>query len=336
MKVLYSGFRDPAHSLYGGYDKITDIDLDKKILLSENYPFGHSNFKSHLMRLPFTLLDIHTRILRSRFDITHLFYGEITMLFFLPYFKIKKSKTVITLHLDIEKRRFPSLFIRLLRYFDGIIVLSTQQQDYLWNKYKIKSKFIPHGFYKPEFTPTLPLDTRGQQMRDDKINILTVGNNYRDFETLQWIIEAFKDNGKFKFHLVGMPSKVKEQFQNFNNVSIYNRLDNDEFYTIISQADYGFLPLTFATANNTLLEYQFLNLPTVLPNIPGVLDYAAPAPLNLFYDNRQDLYKIIKSLPKSTKSNNLSYFVQRYFEWNNIFKKVKEYYKELMESRNSD
>lgn len=330
MKILYSGFRDPSHSTYGGYDKITGIDLPKKVLLSEYYPLGRCNFKSHLMRIPFTFLDIHTRLLRHKYNITHLFYGEITMLFFLPYFKRKKHKTIITIHLDIEKRRCPKLFIWLLKFFDGIIVLSSRQQKYLETKYNIRSTFIPHGFSQPQFEECLPYDKRGYKLNESKINILTVGNNYRDFDTLKYVINRFKDNSNYQFHLVGVPREINIYFSEYKNVSLYSRLSNNEFYSLISVCDYGFLPLTFATANNTLLEYQYLDLPSILPNIHGVMDYAAPAPLNLFYSNRAELCEMISSLTKTVKNNLISDFAKTHFNWDIIYDAIEDYYRNII------
>lgn len=329
MKVLFSGFRDPYHSKNGGYDKIVNIDLPKKILLAENYFLGRKYFRSHVMRLPFTLLDLHTRIERYEFDITHLFYGEITMLFFLPYLKSKKHKTVITLHLNIEQRRNPKLFAWILKFFDGIIVLSTQQQKFLKERYGLESVFIPHGFSFPEFNKTDVSDSKGKTLNHRKINLLTIGSNYRDFKTLDFVINYFIENPDIHFNLVGVPKEIKAKYNDYKNVSIYNRLSDDEYYSIISDADYLLLPLTFATANNTLLEAQFLNLPSILPNIDGVLDYAAPAPLNYFYDDNDSLITIISNLKKIKKENFLSNFANRNFNWENIGNVIKKYYYQI-------
>jgi len=332
MRILFSGFKDPYHSKYGGYDKITEINLPKKILLSEDYFLGKSNFKSHIMRIPFTLLDMATRIKRFKFDITHLFYGEITMLFFLPYLKNKKHKTVITVHLDIEQRRVPQLFVWILKFFDGVIVLSSEQKKYLKDKYNINSTFIPHGFSKPIFNEVEVYNVIGDKFDNTKINLLTIGNNYRDFETLDNIITNFRGHSKYHFHLVGIPNHIKLKYQNFENVSLYNRLSDDEYYSIISKSDYLFLPLSFATANNALLEAQYLNLPCILPLIPGVLDYAAPAPLNLFYTGVTDLKNKFLQLEKKPKTTELEYFARTNFDWSQIYKSLTTYYYSLVDN----
>lgn len=327
MKVLYSGFVDLSHSAFGGYHNIYNFPGCEKILLSKDYFLGKLNRKYRLRRIPLGLLDLDTRRQRYNYDITHLFYGEITMIPFWPYPKDANHKTVITLHLDIEKQRFHTYFLKNLKYFDGIIVLSTQQQEYYQKKYGIKSTFIPHGFDTPVFNYKLPKDIDGNIISTDNINLITSGKNYRDFETLRKIIDHYKENKRFVFHLVGTPQNVKIQLRHYPNVRIYPRIDNDEYYSLINDCDYSFLPVTFATANNALLETQAIGRKSILPHIPGILDYASEA--NLFYHNYEDLIKIIDGLHKSSISEDILSH-SRKFHWNNIFRQLEEYYKELL------
>lgn len=331
MRILYSGFHDANHSRNGGYDKITHIDLEKKILLSNNYIWGNVPISSQFSRIPFYLLDIHTRILRNKYDITHLFYGELTSLPFLPYHKSRKHKTVITLHLKIEDHHCIDLYINQLKKYDGIIVLSSGQKEILESKYGLKSTFIPHGFSKPEFkfAPVRDINNRGIDY--GKINISTIGSNYRDFETLKYIVNKLASNEKVHFHLIGVPIDVKDFVKNNPNVSVYQRLDDDQYYTLLSLMDFNFLPLTFATANNTLLEAQFLNVKSILPNMAGISDYAAPMPLNIYYDNKTELIKIISNLEKGHKDSQLSKFAEQNFSWNVVYKRLSQYYSSLLE-----
>lgn len=331
MKVLFSGFRDHKHSAQGGYDRIADMPVEKRVLLAEDYPLGHRDIASHVMRLPLTLLDIHTRLLRPRYDITHLFYGEISMIFFLPYHKKKHGKSVITLHLDIEKRRNPALFVKLLREFDGIVVLSSGMQRELKEKYGLDSVFIPHGFSKPVFTPAEYADKAGRTLDKDKINVITIGQMYRDYDTFRYAVDRFAGRDDICFHLVGAPADVKIEMEGKANVHVYGRLPDDQFYSLISDCDYCFLPLTYSTANNTLLEAQFLDLPSVLPKIDGVLDYAAPEPMNLFYSDRAELDRIFISLRKRPKDGRLAEYARR-FDWNRIYEELEDYYRKLLQN----
>lgn len=329
MRVLFSGFHDSNHSKSGGYDKITNIDLEKKILLSNNYIGGNAPIASQWSRIPFYLLDIHTRMLRNRYDITHFFYGELTSLPFLPYHKSKKHKTVVTLHLRIEDHKCINLYLNQLRSYDGIIVLSSSQKELLETKYGIKSTFIPHGFSRPEFKRVPVKDINDKSIDSSKINISTIGSNYRDIETLKYAIKEMVCNKKIQFHLIGVNENVKDFVKDMPNVSVYSRLDDDQYYTLLSQMDYNFLPLTFATANNTLLEAQYLNVKSILPKISGSSDYAAPAPLNLFYEDKTDLIKILSNLEKDRKDTRLEEFANLNFNWEVIYKQLSQYYSRL-------
>lgn len=329
MKILFSGFADSNHSANGGYDKIINIPLPKRVLLRDMYLFGKINKKYHLSKIPLWIMDFHTRILRYKFDITHLFYGEISMCPFFKYSRSKKHKTVITLHLDIEKQNLHTFLIDKLPYFDGIIVLSSQQKKYYKEKYGINTTFIPHGFDKPVFKEILPKDKCQRSIDLSKINLIVIGKNYRDFETLEKLIKHTIHNTNIHFHIVGVPSEIKDRLGvSVSNVSIYNRLSDDEYYTLISKCDYHFLPLSFATANNSLMEAQSLGIRSILPKIDGISDYAAPEPMNIFYHDFEELKDISDSITKSQSNNDIIEYSKK-FQWNNIYKELEIYYKKL-------
>lgn len=329
MKVLYSGIIDHSHSAFGGYHNIIRFPKCSKVLLSNNFFLGEVDKKYRLRKVPLGLLDIFTRLCRKKYDITHLFYGEITMLAFMPYSKDRIHKTVITLHLDIEKQRNHEVFVRNLKCFDGIIVLSTQQKEYYKSKYGIETTFIPHGFDKPNYEFHLPSDSKGCFFDKSKINLITSGKNYRDFKTLKKVAEYFNENDNIIFHLVGTPQNIKDQLKNLNNVRIYPRISDDDYYSLIESCDYGFLPVTFATANNALLECQSIGIKSILPRIPGILDYAAKE--NIFYNDVDDLINIISNIPKSSISSDILSHSER-FHWDNIFKQLDNYYTNLLKN----
>lgn len=329
MKVLYSGFVDHNHSKFGGYDNIIRFPETDKVILSNNCFLGEINKKYRLRKIPLSICDIKTRLSKNQFDICHLFYGEITMIPFIPYSKSKKCKNVITLHLDITKQRFHKSFIRNLNSFDGKIVLSSQQKEYYSSQFGIETTFIPHGFDKPIFNETVLTDRDGKGFDFEAINLVTSGSNYRDYDTLLEAVSCLKDDDKFIFHLVGTNSIWKNKFEPYPNVRIYNRLDDDSYYSLIKFCDYNFLPVTFATANNALLEAQSIGISSILPKIPGILDYAAPQPFNYFYANTSELIQIIKSLSKSTISQDIINHSKKFY-WESIYKQLYDYYIELI------
>lgn len=326
MRILYSGFIDPAHSSYGGYHGILRYPGCAKALLTSDYPLGTLDKKFHLRKIPYWLMDLDTRIRRRNYDITHLFYGEVTMFPYMRYRKDTRHKTVITLHLDIEKQHNYKHFIKALPAFDGIIVLSTQQQAYYREKHGIETTFIPHGFDTPLFSRKLPKDENGKEPDPSKINLTTCGKNYRDFDTLLKVIAHFEHDSRFHFHLAGTPAGIKEKARKFSNVSIYPHISDDEYYSLIEASDYSFLPVLFATANNALLEAQALGVRSILPSVPGILDYAAPD--NLFYGGYDSLLSTIDGLGKSGAVESIRRHAGK-FQWVNIFKQLDEFYANL-------
>lgn len=327
MKILFSGFREKKHSSAGGYDKIVNFP-GSHYICDQDVPFSKIPVGQRGKFLNLLFLDMATRWLRYRYDITHLFYGD-TIIF--PYFKSKRHKIVATVHLDIaQRKRLPGLFLKALRGLDGVIVLSSQQAR-LFQSLGIKAQFIPHGFSKPIYEvckPSLFLPNY-----NNYINIFYSGTNYRDIDVLLKIIRYTQmSNDHILFHAVGQNDiKVLHRLKNSENVVCYPRLTDNEYFTLLSLCDYNFLPLTFATANNALLEAQFLGVRSILPTIEGIKDYAATAPLNLFYTSYNELELIFANLKKESHSIELQNYSDR-FLWENVFKQLDSYYKGLLGS----
>lgn len=329
-KLLFSGFRDPDHSKAGGYDWITGFDGNADKLMLSDVPFGTWSMKSKAIQLPLAILDTITRIRRRKYDITHLIYGDVTLLRFIPYRKSKKHKTVITVHMDIEKRKFSNSFVSQLRSFDRIIVLSSNFKRNLKEKYGLESEFIPHGFNAPRYQSVKVKDETGESPDPKYINIVTVGKMYRDYDVFHRVVSrVVEKRADLRFHVVGAPAEDKAKCRQLKNVRVYPRLENDEYNSLLEKSDYCFLPLSFATANNSLFEAQYLNLPLILPRIEGVSDYAYPEAPNMFYESEEELEKMMIGLRKPVKDSTLSDYAQK-FSWENIYHRLDDLYKGLL------
>lgn len=327
MKVLFSGYRDINHSSAGGYDKIIGFP-NSDYICDKDVPFGFIPLGKRGKGLNLFFLDLYTHILRRKYDIVHCFYGDTIIL---PFAKKLTSKTVATIHLAINHNRsHHHNFINVMRKFDGIIVLSSQQEKELREKYEINAKFIPHGFLKPIFNTLFPMDYN-HLFQLNKINIFYSGTNYRDIELFIKTVEFCRINTlDIYFHAVGQSSEVENKLKYFDNVICYRRLSDDEYFTLLSMCDYNFLPLTFATANNALLEAQYLGIKGIYPKIPGIDDYAASNSLNFFYKDVTELWTIFENLNKTNGvSDDLIKYAER-FSWENIYEELDSYYKTLL------
>ena len=319
MKILYEGLRDPNHSSAGGYDWITHYP-GAATLWDYQAPFSFIKPNQRGKRINLFFQDLKARKMAKDYDVLHYFYGDNLRRAF-PY---KKSyRVVATIHMDVNKKKNKARFVDILKSLDGVIALSSCQQEILQNM-GISSVFIPHGFNKPLF------NKKETGMDFDRINIVVSGSNYRDVITLQCAIDyCIKNNINVFFHLLGQPKFVKDLLGQYTNARCYPRLDDDWYYSIIADCDYCFLPLTFATANNALLEAQFLGVRSILPRIAGIEDYAGPPPLNDYYGTWEELSNILGNLRKQELNSEIQKYSER-FQWENIYKQLERYYKTLL------
>jgi glycosyltransferase involved in cell wall biosynthesis len=323
MKILYSGFRWPHHSANSGYDKVSGFP-GADYITDEKCFFGHIKTGERWKGINLRSLDIMTKILRYKYDITHLIYTEQQLYY--PYLKSRRHKVIGTIHLDINDKWF-SHILQSLRSLDTIIVLKKELIEPTYNKTGVKTVFIPHGFNKPVFQKIVPSDIKNTTINSDMINIAIIGENYRDYNMIDCLLKN-KINEEIFFHFVGQSAKTIEKFKIYKNVKIYKYINNDEYYTLISLCDYNWLPLTFATANNVLMEAQSLGIPSILPRISGIIDYAAPEHGNIFYSDIDDLLEIFNHFEKAESRKDLITYAEK-FSWIEIYKQLNDLYMNL-------
>jgi glycosyltransferase involved in cell wall biosynthesis len=326
MRVLFSGYRDYNHSSAGGYDKIIGYPGGDYIS-DRDVPLGFLPLGKRGKGLNLLFLDIYTHILRRKYDIIHLFYGDTIIL---PYYKSRSHKVVATVHLSIaDKQNHHANFINVLKCLDGVIVLSSQQEKILKEEYNIEAKFIPHGFLKPIFD-LISFPEFEDVFSANKINVFYSGSNYRDVKLfIETVVYCNHHHLNIFFHVVGQKENIEQQLRHLDNVACYRRLSDNEYFSVLSLCDYNYLPLTFATANNALLEAQFLGVRGIYPYIAGIEDYAAPEPLNLFYKTKQELFSIFENISKVENSSLLLMEYSKKFLWENVYNKLSDYYKGL-------
>lgn len=319
MKVLFIGFRFLEHSKYGGYDWITNLK-NSTYLDVRKMPFG-SHYQKHGGRIPLFLTYISCFFKSSKYDVVHFFYGDRCS--FSRRWVAKKTKVVATVHLKSEN--FPDKWVRKFKTYDSIICLSKSEEEKLREK-KLPAHFIPHGFNRPVFITT---ELSSIDFDKNKLNVCFLGSNYRDYDTFIKIAEIMQEKRfDIVFHALGQSRNLKDKICNKKNIKVYPHLNDDLYYSLIQNCDYVFIPLLFATANNALLEAQSLGIVSILPKIPGILDYACEKE-NIYYQDFENLETIFLNLKKRQKSTELIEFSKKY-EWSNIYKKLEALYKELI------
>ena len=315
MKVLYAGYRDSRHSKFGGYDYIVN-NPGAEYLDAAKLPFGFIPVGKRGKKLNLIVLDLIARLKSKKFDVVHYFYSD-----FMLFNKIcdkATTKFVATVHMKSED--FSEKKINILKTYKAVIVLSSSEEKNL-RKLGVNAYFVPHGFNKPEF------NYLKSNIDNSKVNIFYSGMNYRDFDTFYKVAEYIeKENVNIHFFAVGQSSERKELLKSLNNITVCPRLSDDEYYSLLTDCDYNFLPLTFATANNALLEAQNLGVISILPKMDGIEDYA-DSTNNYLYENWTDLINIFTHISKAKKSEKIIDY-SKAFRWENIYKQLNKIYLE--------
>ncbi len=319
--LLFIGYSSEVRTKQSGYEHIVDLKDDNyktSYLDAKNLPFGFIPCGTRGKRLNLYFLEFIGHMKSKKYDLIHNFHCDQPAILKIP--SKRKYKAVATTHLNYHE--FSERQIKILKSYDAVICLNSAEERFLQDLC-INAKFIPHGFNKPNFQFNRAILDNYK----DKINICFSGVCYRDYETLEFFISQIQDKDYIQLHLLGQKKTEKERFSKFKNVKIYDFLSDDDYYSVLASCDYNFLPLTFATANNTLLEAQFLGVESILPNMEGLSDYASEK-FNIFYSNKIELLGIIKHLRKNEKNLELESFSNK-FLWNSIFKETIRLYNSL-------
>lgn len=310
MRILFSGYRDHRHSKYGGYDHIVKMS-NSDYLNAESLPFGKIPVGKKGKKLNLFFLDFYTRLKKNQYDIIHFFYFDFMMFQKKP--KRSRAKFIATVHMKSEY--FSMKQIEILKSFDLIVCLSESEETKL-RILGINAHFIPHGFNIPEFKTDNNFIKNN--IDSTKINIFYSGTNYRDLDVfMKCVIFCNEKNLNYTFHAIGQKKDTKILLKAFSNVNVYNFIDDDKYFSLLSNCDYNFLPLTFATANNTLLEAQSIGIISILPKISGIDDYSDPES-NLFFTSIEDMYNIFNHLAKKPPLNSIKVFSKQ-FKWDAIY-----------------
>ncbi|HBG05171.1 MAG: hypothetical protein A2075_02715 [Geobacteraceae bacterium GWC2_58_44] len=273
-KTLYSGFRFSHHNQGSGYDNI--VADRRHYVCGNSLPFGSCPEPSPLRKINFLLVDLYTLCRGLGYPVIHYFYPENTAYLSPLILGVLGKKIVFTVHLAEEawlapgRTPFGWLKRQGLKRADLIITLSSDQARKLKELFPHKEvRFVPHGMELGHPPP----DDGVLARRRAELKIAVVGSNYRDFEMLERIV-ALRSSRPVTFHLVGLNQHDRRRFAGMAGVLCHNRLDSAQYEALLQSSFLMALPLSYATANNALLEAHKYHLPSVCSDIPGISDYA--------------------------------------------------------------
>lgn len=327
-KVLFSGFKWDHHDENSGYHHV--------VTSAENYVdggklwSGDRKIGSMQRRVNFVLIDLWTVLKSWHYPAVLLFYPEQTSYFSAPLLRLMGKRVIYVLHLgeDYWIERSDSVFLKLkrfnLRFVSKFIVLTSQQADIFEKHFPNKVTYIPHGAW-------CAIQSKGiSRTRGVTEYVTVIGDTYRDYELLSKIIRVFHERyPQIKFNLVGMKYDNLGERINSSNIICHKRLSKREYDEVIRNSLFLLLPLTFATANNALLEGLSLGVPVICNNVPGVQEYLPSH--DYVFNSTDDLCVIVErrlnlsDAERNWEARYLANYIKTHFSWESVRTQVMEY-----------
>lgn len=251
------------------------------------------------------------------FDAVHALYEDCS-------FFLKKGSFTVTFHVlpgiaaykELKQRVF--LFLkyhvlqkRAMRRAKHIAVVSRNLLERLPEKYRGKALFLPHGidteFWDPALSAVSP--SGGRKVA------LCVGAHGLDREMMARLIAA---NPAVRWVFVGL----KEKLEGYPQVEYLRGIPDQQLRDLYAAADVMVRPLTFATANNSVLEAMSMDKTILASRIPGITDY-----LNddncVFLDTVKDL-SLESVFSRKQAPGLVRAYAVREFSWQTV---LNEYYR---------
>lgn len=269
LRLLYSGFKWDHHDARSGYHHVVASPVD--YIDGARLPGGTQPDRSLGRRLNMLLIDLVTAVRGIRYDCVLIFYPEQTVYISPAILKLFGVRVMYAVHLDEHYwfERNDSVFLRLkrwnTRFVDHFIVLSQAHHRAFSRRFPEKVTFIPHGLW----TKPAPSDETSRRK-----SIVVVGDNYRDYDLMGRAIDHFaRKHPEVEFDLVGVNASKLRFDQRPGNFIAHGRLSSEVYNELVETCCFMFIPLTFATANNALLEGIASGVPVVCNKIDGARDY---------------------------------------------------------------
>jgi glycosyltransferase involved in cell wall biosynthesis len=330
-EVVAGAYLYPHHGPGGGYGQLGRF-LPGRALFSRDMPFARAPEGSLGWQIMKKLFDARILWAARRARILHFLYAEnhLRLTYALARRVCPRARTLATVHLPLdyysrEKSK------AALRRLDGLIALTRAFLKELRTELpEVRSWFVPHGIdYRPARRDPEAL------ARQSRVTVAVIGHNYRDWDTLEAIVDrARTQHPGWHFELVGVVGFNGEALRDRPNCTVHPRLDEAAYFRLMNASHVLLLPLTFATANNTLLEAYAAGLPAVCTDVPGLDDYAVST-LQRFRDEEQALHLLEEAASRSVEGHrsirDRTHEEGKRFSWERIAAEVTSVYEELLQ-----
>lgn len=277
-------------------------------------------------------IKLRSQVKREEVDLVHALYAEDQLNLLLSGRDKLDAALVGTFHLPMESRFMQKLKNagKMNRYnkLDAIITLSSFAAEELINETGNPNVFfVPHGIDTRTFNP----GSRGNQVKSDVFHILTVGRHSRDWDTYLEVVNAFNEMSSEVLFTAVVPENLSKKLSQVSNIKIHTSIDEMKLIELYNHSDLLYMPLKYATANNSILESMACGTPVLSTNTGGIPDYVDENSGWLVPQNGvretveliQTLLKapgVIQTASVSARKNSLR------FDWTEVAAQVKEVY----------
>ncbi len=214
--------------------------------------------------------EVLRRSRRNPPDAVHVLYGDEELDLLLRRRQLLPCPLIATFHLPPYRvrERFEKAQKHLLSGIDlAVVVARNQLQAYRNWLGDDRVTYVPHGIDADRFYPSQ------RAPRGEGVRLITAGNHMRDWKAIDEIItqcEALKL--PVRFDIVTSEHGLSNSV-NLPNVYFHSRIPEEQLVRLYSEADALLLPVSDATANNSILEALSCGTPVISTSLGGIPDY---------------------------------------------------------------
>lgn len=264
----------------------------------------------------------------------HVLYYECHQKLFSVWEKVPRN-LITTIHIPPSAREVAGLPGRddNLRRLSSAIVLYRRDLEFFENVIgKNRIKYVPHGVDVAFFTPAASFPAGNPRL-------LFTGRHGRDFSMLQAVVERLTESVpevRFDFLVPGEKISLRKRLDH-PSIAWHEELSDDELLSLYRSSYLLLLPMTFAAANNSVLEALACGLPVVTTDVGGIRDYGGDGifPLVDPGDAEGMVDLVLRYLEDPHLRNAVGIesrrFAERHLNWPDVARKHLQAYQELTE-----
>ena len=346
MRVMYLSKRWVHHTASGGYDHLgreANASIVTRCAALGFWGRATRIWWRHQTNSSEYLFDYHyedwlaelSLLVKSRIrppQVVHVLYGDEQLDLLLRKRSLLPCPLVSTFHLPTRRvaGRFEKRQRNELRRLDGAIVVSSAQlrafRDWLGED---KVVFIPHGIDIHTFRPTPSHDS------GDVLRLAFVGSHMRDFDITHRVIDrCLAEKLRIQFDIV-TSQNCASHFTGCDAANVRVAVSEEQLIALYQSADALFLPVTDATANNSVLESLACGTPIITTDVGGMRDYVDTSCGWLLPSGDVDavlglLHGLVRDRSPLTNRREAARKQAERFSWERVIQRCYDAYKDLL------